>query len=47
MMNKTHVSHRDRDTMLPEEKERATVAFLRSDMEALIGDWEHLGRGCT
>ena len=29
--------------MQPEEKERATAAFLRSYMEALIGDWEHLG----
>ena len=28
--------------MQPEEKERATAAFLRSYMEALIGDWEHL-----
>ena len=29
--------------MQPEEKERATAAFLRSFMEALIGDWEHGG----
>jgi len=29
--------------MQPEEKERATAAFLRSFKEALIGDWEHLG----
>ena len=33
------VPHRDIDTMLqPEEKERPTAAFLRSFMEALIGD---------
>ena len=33
-----HAAH-----MQPEEKDRATAAFLRSFIEALIGDWEHLG----
>ena len=41
------VPHRDprrrAAPMQPEEKGRTTAAFLRSYMEALIGDWEHLG----
>ena len=45
------VPHKDEDAVLhlcsQRRKREATAAFLRSFKEGLIGNLEHLGRGCT